>query len=65
MEGITVQKIADRMNLLNYTPCVDLSRRYIQLADINRPALQLTGFFEHFDQDRVQLWHPDPRSHPA
>ncbi len=55
MEGITVQKIADRMNLLNYTPCVDLSRRYIQLADINRPALQLTGFFEHFDQDRVQV----------
>lgn len=23
--------------------------------DVNRPALQLTGFFDHFDQDRVQI----------
>ena len=23
--------------------------------DVNRPALQLTGFFDHFDKDRVQI----------
>ena len=25
------------------------------IADVNRPALQLTGFFEHFDEERVQM----------
>ena len=23
--------------------------------DVNRPALQLTGFFDHFDRERVQI----------
>lgn len=55
MQGVSVQKIAERMGLKNYTPCVDLSARYITLPDINRPALQMTGFFEHFEQERLQI----------
>ncbi|MCU6763262.1 HPr kinase/phosphorylase [uncultured Roseburia sp.] len=55
MQGVSVQKIAERMELKNYTPCVDLSARFITLPDINRPALQMTGFFEHFEQERLQI----------
>lgn len=55
MQGVSVQRVAERMNLKNYTPCVDLTQRYITVPDTNRPALQMTGFFEHFDKDRVQI----------
>ena len=44
-----------KMNLKNLTPDVDLSEKEVEIPDINRPALQLTGFFEHFDSERVQI----------
>ena len=28
---------------------------YISSADVNRPGLQLSGFFEYFDNDRIQI----------
>lgn len=27
----------------------------VYVPDVNRPALQLTGFFDHFDSERVQI----------
>lgn len=35
------------MNLKNLTPDVDLVEKYVQVPDINRPALQLSGYFDH------------------
>lgn len=55
MQGVSVERIAEGMGLKNYTTCVDLGSRFITLPDINRPALQMAGFFEHFDQDRLQI----------
>ena len=55
MEGVSVAKIAKKMDLMNYTPDIDLKEHRILLADVNRPALQLSGYFEHFEQSRVQL----------
>ena len=52
---VKLQKIVEKMNLKNLTPDVDLSESFVEVPDINRPALQLTGFFEHFDSDRVQI----------
>ncbi|MCR5213947.1 MAG: HPr(Ser) kinase/phosphatase [Eubacterium sp.] len=43
------------MNLKNYTPDIDTDAVHIIDPDINRPALQLAGFFEHFDDTRVQI----------
>ena len=43
------------MNLKNLTPDVELNDKKVEVPDINRPALQLTGFFEHFDSERVQI----------
>ena len=37
------------------TPKVDVKKRELTQANINRPALQLTGFFEYFDPCRLQV----------
>jgi len=43
------------MELKNLTPDVDISSIVVTTPDINRPALQLTGYFEHFASERVQI----------
>lgn len=55
MNGVSVQKIVDRMKLSVFTPEVDLKKKTITLSDVNRPALQLCGYFEHFEKNRVQI----------
>ena len=52
---VSVAKIAELLNLKNYTTDIALKARKIECSDINRPALQLTGYFEHFEQSRVQV----------
>ena len=52
---VTVKELAEKMNLNNLTPELDLTSRIIDFYDVNRPALQLTGFFDHFDESRVQI----------
>ncbi len=52
---VGLKKVVEKMNLKNLTPNVDVTNKMIWIPDINRPALQLTGYFEHFDSDRVQL----------
>ena len=53
--GIKLREIVEKMNLKNLTPDVDMTEREVNVPDINRPALQLTGYFDHFDSDRVQI----------
>ncbi len=55
MAKVEMQKIVEKMNLKNLTPDVSLEDRAVGVPDTNRPALQLTGFFEHFDYKRVQI----------
>ena len=52
---VQLKKVVEKMDLKNLTPNVDIGDKTIEIPDINRPALQLTGYFEHFDSDRVQL----------
>ncbi|MBP3677008.1 MAG: HPr(Ser) kinase/phosphatase [Agathobacter sp.] len=53
--GVSVSKIVERLDLKVYTDNIDLKKRKIERSDINRPALQLAGYFLHFDSSRVQL----------
>lgn len=53
--GVSVAKVAELLDLKNYTSAIDLKSRRIECSDINRPALQLTGYFEHFEQSRIQI----------
>ncbi len=55
MSKVEMQRIVEKMNLKNLTPDVDLTDKYVVVPDINRPALQLAGFFEHFAAERVQI----------
>ncbi len=55
VKEVSVEKISQILKLRNLTEEIDLSKKMVTLPDINRPALQLSGYFEHFDQKRVQL----------
>ena len=52
---ITLETLEREMDLKNLTPDVDMTLRRITIPEINRPALQLTGFFNHFENERVQI----------
>jgi len=47
--------LVNRMKLKNISPGVDLTEITIGDSQVNRPALQLSGYFEHFDCSRVQV----------
>ncbi len=53
--GVSVSKMVELLDLKIYTDDIDLKKRKIECADINRPALQLAGYFQHFESSRVQV----------
>ncbi len=55
MSGVKLTDLIEKMNLKNLTPDIDLTEKFITVPDVNRPALQLTGYFDHFDSVRVQI----------
>lgn len=55
MPKVEMLKLVEKMHLTNMTPEVDLSEKYLSEPDVNRPALQLTGYYEHFDHERIQI----------
>ncbi|MBQ5425845.1 MAG: HPr(Ser) kinase/phosphatase [Pseudobutyrivibrio sp.] len=52
---VTVATVKERFNLTNYTPDLNLEDSQVTVADVNRPALQLHGFYEHFEPSRIQV----------
>ena len=55
MASLSLQKIIDKMKLENLTPEVDITKVKVTQPDINRPALQLAGYFQHFEKSRLQI----------
>lgn len=55
MYSVKVSKIIERFNLEPLTPNVEYDNRQITESDVNRPALQLAGFFDYFDPTRLQI----------
>ena len=55
MASVKLSKLIDMYGLQNCTPNIDIRGKKITIPDINRPALQLVGFFDHFDAERVQV----------
>ncbi len=55
MAGIKVSRMIEKYGLKNLTPDVDIEDIKIMHPDINRPAMQLAGYFDHFDSERVQI----------
>ena len=55
MYTVDLVQLIEKMNLENCTPDIDIKKTKISQPDVNRPALQLAGFFDHFDSERVQI----------
>jgi HPr kinase/phosphorylase len=55
MYTVELAKLIEKMNLEVLTPDMDYKHIKICQPELNRPALQLAGFFDHFDSDRVQI----------
>ena len=55
MYGVTITELINKMNLKNILPEIDTDKVVLSHPDVNRPALQLAGFFDHFDRERVQI----------
>lgn len=54
-EELKVTQIIEKMDLKILTPDIDIEGKIVSVPEINRPALQMAGFFDHFDSDRVQI----------
>ena len=67
MSSVKLNKMIEKLQLVNLVPEVSTDEIEISSPEINRPALQLAGYFEHFASERVQiigysvcdLFHPD------
>ena len=55
MYGVTITDMIKKMDLKHLTPEIDTDKVVLSHPDVNRPALQLTGFYDHFDNERVQM----------
>ena len=55
MGGVGVSKVAQILDLYNFLPDMEMKKHRIMVSDVNRPALQLSGYFKHFEQSRVQI----------
>lgn len=55
MASISLTRIIEKLKLENLTPEIDVRGIRINQPDINRPALQMTGYFEHFEATRLQI----------
>ena len=53
--GVELRKLVEKMNLKNMTPAVEVIGKTVNIPEVNRPALQLAGFFDHFDSERIQI----------
>ena len=55
MATVAVSTLIEKMELTNLTPEIDVKTIKIAQPDINRPALQLAGYTEHFEKSRVEI----------
>lgn len=55
MASVSIERVIEKLKLKNLTPQIDVENLKIHTPDINRPALQLAGYFEHFEETRPQI----------
>ena len=55
MPSISLQRLIDKQKLTNLTDEIDAKEIKITQPDINRPALQLAGYLEHYDATRLEI----------
>ncbi len=53
--GIHIQELVDQMNMSIVNKGSDFDTALVGIKDVNRPALQLLGYFDYFDERRLQV----------
>lgn len=54
-QEVKLERMVKELSLKSLTN-IDYSERIISSQDINRPGIQLTGYFDHYDSNRVQIF---------
>ena len=52
---VKLEKLVKMYDLVNYTSDIDLGPIRIAAPDLSRASFQLAGYFEHFDNERVEI----------
>ena len=52
---VSLKDLIENFQLENCTPEVDVESIQITQTEVNRPALQLAGYFDYFDSGRIQI----------
>lgn len=55
MSSVSIERVIEKLGLTNLTPQINVENIKIRQPDINRPALQLAGYYEHFEETRPQI----------
>jgi HPr kinase/phosphorylase len=55
MFSVTLRELMDEFQLEDVSDCNRIDDILITTSDVNRPGLQLAGYFEHFGSDRIQI----------
>ncbi|MCI5639736.1 MAG: HPr(Ser) kinase/phosphatase [Lachnospiraceae bacterium] len=53
--SVELAHLVDKLKLENCTPDVPIEGKKVNQSDVNRPALQLAGFFDYYDAGRIQI----------
>lgn len=53
--NVPLKELVNQLRLENCTPEVSIDEVMITQSDVNRPALQLAGYFDYFDSNRIQI----------
>lgn len=52
---IALAKVVEEFNLEIVHESSDFKEKQVTMSDVNRPGLQLTGFYDYFDPERIQI----------
>lgn len=53
--SVPLKKMVDKLGLKLCTPDIDIEGIELTQSEVNRPALQLAGYFDYFDSGRIQI----------
>ncbi|MCI5501856.1 MAG: HPr(Ser) kinase/phosphatase [Lachnospiraceae bacterium] len=53
--SVPLKNLVESLDLESCTPEVDIDNVLITQNEVNRPALQLAGYFDYFDSSRIQI----------
>ena len=53
--SVPLKELIEQLDLENCTPDIDTEKVLITQNEVNRPALQLAGYFDYFDSNRIQI----------